>query len=148
MSSIFNFWRFSFTDSTRWQTFLLENFTITLLFLLVIWWHTSIYSKTWITFSSKEFSSTESGMPTTSRHSPPEYSVLAQHCLSKWSTRCDNRLFMFFAIFTSASNLEKWSFNLRISSNQPILPWSIFLCCDKIIETKSFFKSLSKASSV
>ena len=156
MPSIFNFWRFFLIESFRWQSFLLQNLTLTLSFLWVIRWHTSMllesmlqltFSKTLIIFSSKELSSTERGFPTTSRHSLLEYCALAQHCLSKSTTRCDKRLFMFFVIFTSASDLEKLSFNLRILSNQPILFWSIFLCCYKIIEIKSF-KSLSKPFSV
>ena len=156
MSSIFNFGKFFFTDNTCWKSFLLENFTITLSFLLMIRWHASMLLesmlqptllKTWITFSSKELSSTERGMPIISSHSLLEYCALAQHCLSKSTTRCDNKLFILFAIFTSASNLEKLLLNLRNSSNQPTLFWSIFFCCYEVIEIKSFFKILSKPSS-
>ena len=144
MSSIFNFWNFFFTDSTCWKSFLLENFTITLSFFLAIQWHAWMlqptFLKTWITFSSKELSSAEQRMPAISRHSLLEYSALAQHCLSKSTTRCNSKLFIFFSIFTSPSNLEKLLFNLRNSSNQPMLSWSIFLCCYEVIEIKPFLR--------
>ena len=149
MSSIFNFWRFFFTDSTCWQSFVLENFTVTLSFLLVIRWHDSMllelmlqptFSKTWITFSSKELSSTERGIPTICRHSLLEYCALAQHYLSKSTTRCDSKLFTFFAIFTSGSNLEKLSFNLKILSNNQYYLDQFFSAATKLLKLNPFLR--------
>ena len=60
-----------------------------------------------ITFSPKELSSTERGIPTISRHSFLEYCALAQHCLSKSTTRCDSKFF---------TSLLLYFLNLRWSS--------------------------------
>lgn len=87
---IFNSWRSFLTDSTRWKSFLLQNFAITLPFFLEILWHSSIlfesllpstFSKNLITLSSRELLSTKRGMTTTSRQSLQEYCSFAQLCI-------------------------------------------------------------------
>ena len=91
-SSRISFFRSFLTLQTCWQSFRLENVTITVSFVLPTRWHASIRSgeisqpsfpKIFKTFSSRTSPDTSQRMPTISRHSHVEYWAFAQHYLSK-----------------------------------------------------------------
>ena len=100
------------TLQTCWQSFRLENITVTVSVNLPTQWHVSIRSgkisqpslpKIFKTFSSRASPDTSQGMPTISRHSCLEYWVFAQHRVSKLVHLVDNKLLAFFVTASSAA---------------------------------------------
>ena len=92
-SSIVSFFRSFLMLQMCWQSFRLENLTITLSFVLPTRWHASIRSgeisqpslpKIFKTFSSRTSPDTSRGMPTISRHSRLEYWAFAQRWHYFW----------------------------------------------------------------
>ena len=124
-SSIISFFRSFLTLQVCWQSFRLENLTITLLFVLPTRWHASIRSgeisqpslpKIFKTFSSRTSPDTSRGMPTIWKHSRLEYWAFAQHYLSKVVNLVNNKLSAFFVTASSACSFETDSLSLRTSS--------------------------------
>ena len=104
-SSIVSFFISILTLQACWQSFHLENLTITVSFVLPTRWHTSIWSgevsqtsfpKIFKAFSSRTSPDTSRGMHTISRHSRLEYWTFTQHCHSKVDNLVNNRLLTFF----------------------------------------------------
>ena len=137
-----------------WQSFLLENLTITVPVVLPTQWQASIRSgeisqqgfpKILKTFSSRTFTDTSRGMPTISRHSRLEYWAFAQHCFSKVVNLVNNILLAFFVTVSSAYNFENDSLSLRTSSRTVLSLSSNLLCRDRIGK-RSCLRSLSPLS--
>ena len=110
-SSIVSFFISFLTLQLCWQSFPLENLTITLSFVLPTRWHVSIQSgeilqpslpKIFKTFSFRTSPDISRGMPTISRHSHLEYWTFAQHRLSKVVNLVNNKLLTFFVTASSA----------------------------------------------
>ena len=117
-SSIVSFFRSLLMLQTCWQSFRLENLTITLSFVLPTRWHASIRSgeisqpslpKIFKTFSSRRSPDTWRGIPAISRHSLLEYWAFAQHCLSKLVNLVNNKLLTFFCYGQLCMQLRNWS---------------------------------------
>ena len=144
---------YSLMLQTCWQSFRLENLTITVSVVLPTWWHASVRSREisqprfpniFKTFSSRTSPDTSRGMPTISRHSRLEYWAFAQHCLSKVVHLVKNKLLAFFVTASSACSFEIDSLRLRTSSRTVSLS-SNLLCRDKTIGHISCLHSLSSA---
>ena len=95
-SSIVKFFRSFLTLQTYWQSFRLENVTITVSVLLPTRWHASVrlgemlqpsfpksFPSFFKTFFSKISPETSRGIPTISRHSRLEYWAFTPHCFTK-----------------------------------------------------------------
>ena len=100
-SSVVSFFRSFSKLQACWQSFRLENLTITVSFVLPTWWHALIWSgeilqpsflKIFKTFSSSTYPDTLQGVPTISRHSCLEYWTFAKRCLSKVVNLVNNKL--------------------------------------------------------
>ena len=124
-SSIVSFFRSFLSLQTCWQSFRLENLTITVSFVLPTRWHSLIQSgeiwqpsfpKIFKTFSSRFSPETSRGIPAISRHSRLGYWAFAQHCFSKVDNLVINKLSTFFVTTSSACSFEIDSLSLRTSS--------------------------------
>ena len=141
-SSIVSFFRSFLTLQTCWQSFRLENLTITVPVVLPTRWHASMQSgeisqasfpKIFKTFSSRTSSDTLRGMPTISNHSRLEYWAFAQHCLSKVVNLVNNKLLAFFVTASSVSSFKIDSLSLRTSSRTVLYLSSNLLCRDRTV---------------
>ena len=151
-SSRISFFRSFLTLQTCWQSFCLENLTITSPFVLPTRWYASIWSgeisqpsfpKIFKTFSSRTSPDTSRGMLTISRHSRLEYWAFAQHCLSKVDNLVTNKLLTFFVMASSACSFWIHSFTLRTSSRTLLSLSSDLLCRDRALGIRSCLRSLS-----
>ena len=156
-SSRVSFFRSFLTLQTCWQSFRLENVTITVSFVLPTRWHASIRSgeisqpsfpKIFKTFSSRTSPDTSRGMPTISRHSRLEYWAFAQHCLSKVDNLVTNKLLTFFVTANSACSFEIEPLSLRTSYRTVLSLSSNLLCRDRTIGIRSCLRILSSESPV
>ena len=156
-SSIVSFFRSFLTLQTCWQSFRLENLTITVSFVLPTRWHASIRSgeisqpsfpKIFKTFSSRTSPDTSRGMPTISRHSRLEYWAFAHQCLSKVDNLVTNKVLTFFVTASPACSFEIESLSLRTSSRTVLSLSSNLLCRDRTIGIRSCLRSLSSESLV
>ena len=116
-SSIVRLFRPFLMLQTCWQSFRLENLTITVSVVLPTWWHASVRSREisqpsfpniFKTFSSRASQDTSRGMPTISRHSRLEYWAFSQHCLSKVVHLVKNKLLAFFCYSQHCMRLWNW----------------------------------------
>ena len=144
ISSIFIFRKSVLTSKICWQSFHRENLIMTVGFFLLILWEVSVrsvgilhpsFSNMATTFSSKVSASTSLGMP---RHSCLEYFAFNQHWRSVLTNWLDRRVLTYFVTDTSTSNLEKDSFNSRISTSTLLFTSSSLFWSDKIIGNRSF----------
>ena len=146
ISSVFIFLKSLLTSQICWQSFLRENLMMTVGFFLLILWHASMRSvgmlrpsfwKMATTFSSKGSASTSLEMPTVCRHSRLECCAFNQHWHPILTSWLDRRVLTYFITDTSASNLEKDSVNLRISTNTLLFTSSSLFWNHKIIGIRS-----------
>ena len=151
ISSTFIFRKSLLTSQICWQHFLRENLTMTVEFFLLILWQASIcsvgilypsFSKMAANFSSKASAPTSLGMPTMSRHSHLEYcDRLIKPALTFYTDKTawqEGINMICHGYFSLYCNLEKDSFNLRISTSTLLLTSSSLFWSDKIIGIRSF----------
>ena len=124
-SSRVSFIRSFLTLQMCWQSFRLENLTITVSVVLPTRWQASIWSeeisqpsflKIFNTFSSRISPDTSKRMTTISRHFHLEYWAFAHHCLSKVVNLVNNKLLAFFVTANSVCSFEIDSLSLRTST--------------------------------
>ena len=146
-SSIVSFCRSFLTLQTCWQSFCLENLTVTVSIVLPTRWQASIltgeilelsFPKIFKTFSSRTSPDTSPRMPTISRHSRLEYWAFAQHCLSRVTNLVNNKLLTFYVTASSAYSFENDLFSLRTSSITVLSLSSNLLCRDRTVLFLSF----------
>ena len=156
-SSIISFFKSFLTLQTCWQSFRLENLTITVSVVLPTRCHALIRSgeisepsfpMIFKTFSSGTSSDTWREIPTISRHYRLEYWAFAQHCLSKVVNLVNNKLLAFFVTANYACSFKIDSLSLRTSSRTVLSLSSNLLCRDRTIAMRSCLRSLSSKSPV